>query len=706
MKRYFSYFLILIISCVMLLPAQIVTASDNRVFLYSDDTIDDYQGQSTICITKDATFKNISLNSKFDQVKKITFTDDVESLPSKVFFQFPNVEVIELPDNLESLGIAFYPMYLDDDYDHIHPIYSLTKLKSIKIDDSNSCFAVEDDVLYSKDMTELLYYPSGKDDKVYVMPEFVTQVLDCALLNNPYLEEIKIGTRFGASYWLENNVELPNLKKYSVAMDNYYLSEINGVLFNYDQTELIAYPAGKKVETYIVPSTVKKLRNYSMKGATIGSVILPSGLEEVYFESYYSPFKNSKIGAVKITDNNLYTTQDGVLYTKNLDSLVYWPSDKKVTELIFPSTLKRLSINKNTIPCISEVTQLTIPRDLSEVNSVRDIDSLSTIKVEKGNESFALYSGCLYTSGYSQLIIIPPSIKQTTITIPSQYRFYYFNEINSAPSVNTVVIEGTGEEFPYELFPNLAQIKLGKNNKSAKVVNNVLYSASMKKLIWYPQNKKDSKFIIPSSVTALCSNAFRGQNYLQSITLSKNLKYQQSMRWFEGCKKLKEINVATGNKYFTAVDGVLFTKDMKTLIYYPVSKTTKSYTIPEKTEVFTIMTGNQYLTNLKLSKNLRNISLMDYESCFFKNLTSITVPTSNKKFTCVDSVLYSIGYDNSCSLEIYPMGKRSQSFTIPKDVTYIVCEKSFELHPYLKNLTSQSPYYDVYGKMITYSYEY
>lgn len=703
MKRYLSYFLILIISYVILLPAQIVKASDNRVFLYSDDSIDDYQGQSTICITKDATFKNISLNSKFDHVKKITFDDDVESLPTKVFFQFPNVEVIELPDNLESLGNAFYPMYFDSDYDH--PIYSLTKLKSIVVDDSNSCFAVQDNVLYSKDMTELLYYPSGKDDKVYVMPEFVTKALDCALLNNQYLEEIKIGTRFGSDDYLQNKVELPNLKDYSVATDNYCLSEIDGVLFDYDQTELIAYPAGKKVETYIIPSTVRRLRSYCMKGVTIGSVILPSGLKAGDFESYYSPFKNSNIGEVKITDNDLYEALDGVLYTKNLDSLVYWPSDKKVTELIFPSTLKRLSINEDTIPCISEVTQLTIPRDLIEINSIRDIDSLSTIEVEEGNVSYALYSGCLYNSEYSQLIIIPPCIKQTTITIPSEFRYSYFDGINGVPSVNTVVIEGTGERFPYELFPNLKQIKLGKNNKNAKVVKDVLYSASMKKLIWYPQNKKDSKFIVPSTVTTLCEDAFYGQNYLQSITLSKNLKYQDSMRWFEECKKLKEIKVATGNKYFTAVNGVLFTKDMKTLIYYPVGKTTKSYTIPEKTEVFTIRAGNKYLTNLILSKNLRNISWMNSDSYFFNSLKSITVPTSNKKFACIDSVLYSIGYDNFYSLEIYPMEKRSQSFTIPKDVRYIVNEKSFELHPYLKNLTSQSRTYDVYGKMITYSYE-
>lgn len=37
-------------------------------------------------------------------------------------------------------------------------------------------------------------------------------------------------------------------------------------------------------------------------------------------------------------------------------------------------------------------------------------------------------------------------------------------------------------------------------------------------------------------------------------------------------QKLKAFEVDSENQYFTAVDGVLFSKDMKTLIYYPPAK--------------------------------------------------------------------------------------------------------------------------------------
>ncbi len=58
---------------------------------------------------------------------------------------------------------------------------------------------------------------------------------------------------------------------------------------------------------------------------------------------------------------------------------------------------------------------------------------------------------------------------------------------------------------------------------------------------------------------------------LLSITIGKNVR--EIGGWaFTNNTSLKEFTVDPGNEYFTAVDGVLFSKDMKTLIYYPIKK--------------------------------------------------------------------------------------------------------------------------------------
>ncbi len=49
---------------------------------------------------------------------------------------------------------------------------------------------------------------------------------------------------------------------------------------------------------------------------------------------------------------------------------------------------------------------------------------------------------------------------------------------------------------------------------------------------------------------------------------------------FLNCEQLSEIKVSPVNNYYTSVDGVLFTKDMKTLVAYPKNKDCTNYTVP------------------------------------------------------------------------------------------------------------------------------
>lgn len=73
------------------------------------------------------------------------------------------------------------------------------------------------------------------------------------------------------------------------------------------------------------------------------------------------------------------------------------------------------------------------------------------------------------------------------------------------------------------------------------------------------------------------------------INIGKNVK--EIGAWaFTNNQKLKEFQVDEENEYFCSVDGVLFTKDMKTLLFYPplkgydTEKKTMKYEIPEGVE--------------------------------------------------------------------------------------------------------------------------
>lgn len=90
--------------------------------------------------------------------------------------------------------------------------------------------------------------------------------------------------------------------------------------------------------------------------------------------------------------------------------------------------------------------------------------------------------------------------------------------------------------------------------------------------------------------------------------------------------RLEEIAVAPDNPYFKSVDGVLFTADMKTLLYYPVAKQGVHYDVPEG--VLTIgkraFWGNLYLESVSLPVGLANIEWAAFADCH--SLLSVSFP--------------------------------------------------------------------------------
>ncbi len=121
---------------------------------------------------------------------------------------------------------------------------------------------------------------------------------------------------------------------------------------------------------------------------------------------------------------------------------------------------------------------------------------------------------------------------------------------------------------------------------------------------------------------------FAGCN-LESAELIKIGKNVENIGvWaFENNQNLKAFEVSEENKNFRSVDGVLYTKDMKTLLFYPAAKG-ESFVIPDSVEV--LRTKCFYkcpnLKSLTLPSKLKRIE----EKAFFRcsSLADIKIPDS------------------------------------------------------------------------------
>ncbi len=133
------------------------------------------------------------------------------------------------------------------------------------------------------------------------------------------------------------------------------------------------------------------------------------------------------------------------------------------------------------------------------------------------------------------------------------------------------------------------------------------------------------KIILPSSVTNIGNYAFAGCANLKEIILPSSIT-SIGNGIFSSCSNLQRINVAESNKFYKTIDGVLYTKDLKTIICYPEGKENGSFVIP----LGVTSIGDRAFTDCK---NLQEIILPSGVTCIgdeafsrCENLREITLP--------------------------------------------------------------------------------
>jgi hypothetical protein len=99
----------------------------------------------------------------------------------------------------------------------------------------------------------------------------------------------------------------------------------------------------------------------------------------------------------------------------------------------------------------------------------------------------------------------------------------------------------------------------------------------MKRLVEL-SDEEVSAYTIPEGVTGIEDGAFRWCDDLEVITLAGSVT-DVGRGAFTDTGELRAIAVAEGNSVYAAQDGILFTKDMKTLVCYPPAKDDSAYTI-------------------------------------------------------------------------------------------------------------------------------
>ena len=707
-------------------------------------------------------------NSAFLQssVSEVVFpeTDAEIKLSLLAFAYCSELEELYLPATVTSISIDDALVYGVEGEDFF------TGLKTIRVSENSPYYTTDENgILYNKAKTKLLCSVSSNELVSVVLPETVEEIADIAFSHNKKLTSVTLGSNvrtigesafykatslkkivipdsvtsigneafdycsslktvlIGTSVKTFNNPFANCFALTAILVKNgntVFSSDSYGVLYDYNKTQVLRYPASSTNDTYVMPSSVTTVNAAAFQNAVnLQNVTFSSNLKTLS----YSAFSGCK--SLKAADLSMMTSgsiASASFYDCSSLETVKLPSDLTVIESSLFSECEKLTavtipqsvtaINSFAFKGCKSLASVVIPnavktldysvfeecsslKTVSIGSSVNNISyntfaycpAIEKITVSASNNYFCTDSyGVLYNKDKTILYCFPAASTYTSYSVPQGVTTLYYYAFCGSKNLKTLNISSTVEKINSSSTSSTYYVRytnalVGAQGLEKIVVSSdnpyfssdsygVLFNKDKTKLVKYPEGNTSAEYTIPASVTEISTAAF----------------YK--------CYKLEKINVAAGNTEFTSDEnGVVFSKDKTVLMWYPAGNTRSEYVVPDGVV--------SYKQQAFLSiNNLKKLTLPEsVTSCSTVELTSVEdlyVMNPECQFTIWN-------YNNNPDFRIHSYAESTaQKFCEEKGITFVPYE-----HPHEYTITvTQKPGCTVDGTAVYscdcgYSYE-
>ena len=589
-------------------------------------------------------------------------SSSVISIGYGAFQDLTTIKTITLPSTLQ---------YIDDAYYDTFP----ESLTDIFAESANPYFSSVDGVLFNKTQTKFVFYPAGKTDTDYSIPDGVTSLGKNAMAKNSHIINIIIPGSVRAMEWSAFEV-CSNLQTATIQEG---VTIIGDFAFNRcGNLSSVTLPStlesvGRwafhytKLTTLTIPENVSSIGEYAFADCDfLESIQLPSGLNTIEQFTFSSC---PVLSEIVIPESVTAIGKASFFDCQTLDKITLPGQVESLGDIVFErcTKLEQVHFMGNAPALGTDVFYETAPYFVI----LYDADTTGWATPTWHGYPCYPYEG--YGFDYQNInggteaeitgywganpdAVVPSSIAGLPVTQIAQEAFSDRTDITSVTIPDSV--SGIGSDAFYGC-ESLEAIYIDETNGYFKDVDGVLFSQDVSTLIRYPEGKEGSTYTIQGGVTTVAGDAFANCGNLTGITIPESVTTIGSMAFFN-CQKLASISVDSANNDFSSANGILFDKAGNTLVQYPAGKTLSSYTVPESVTSIgeAAFAYNTYLRSVSLPSQITEIPIAAFFYC--PNLNTVSIP------------------DGITSIDIYAFSLCTaiETVTVPDSVTEIG-EKAF-----------------------------
>lgn len=536
-------------------------------------------------------------------------------------------------------------------------------------------FKTADGFMFTRESGEYYLISYTGNDRVIILPEAVNgnEYSVRTIVSNA--EEIRISNgvkefKFGSVH------RMLNLKRFSLSDDNLRFSVIDGVLYNFECTEILIVPFGIE-GTVTVPGTVRYIKSEEFsRCASLVEVILGDGVESIG-SGAFSECKALKRVELPNTVNDFGIS--GVF--SNCQSL---------EEIYLPDNIE--NIGGYTFYGCTSLKEVHLPKGLREINDAAfyECTSLTEVKIPEGivnisNMAFpenttlifpdfiTVKDGVVYNKSCTEILYINKNISGT-VEILSGIKRIPDSAFYGCEGLEKIILPDTLEYIGCAAFRYCSALtEINIPDSVTQMDASTFYGCSDLKKVTLPSRltaigsemfvgcSSLVEIVVPESVTDIYVSAFSYCSSLERINLPEGLT-NIDYRAFFGCEALKTLELPSslttldttafmscplltltvndGNQHFKEIDGIIYNKSLTRIVY--VSKMISgSIEVPEGiVSIGSSFTDCKYLTHITLPNSFTDpgVTSWSFENC--SSLQAIIVSDEHTVYCSIDGVLY------------------------------------------------------------------